>query len=164
MRSLLKNLNRNEGGFTLVELVIAIAIIGILSSTIVLKTSGLVSSVEASSEVSKTVQPAAHSSVSGQTSQTDEISAMDDIESPVDLETAQTSAEATAGQMELKIIQTGVDVMMIQEGLTSVKATGSTSDMANFPVGNPLYPKYLRNQTGKGYYSCDSTGQVREVK
>lgn len=153
----------NEGGFTLVELVIAIAIIGILSSTIVLKTSGLVSSVEASPEESKTVQPAGHTAA-GQTALTDEISIPNDTEAPVDLENAQIDADTAAGQMELKIVQTAMDVMMIRGELTSVKATGSTNDMANFPAGNPLYPKYLRNQIGKGSYSCDSTGQVREVK
>lgn len=60
-------------------------------------------------------------------------------------------------------IQTAIDTMMAKEGLTSVTATGATSNMAAFPTGHPLYPNYLRTQTSKGTYSCDGTGLVTQA-
>jgi len=73
------------------------------------------------------------------------------------------SGKAEGAKAEWVTIQTAVDTMMAKEGLTSVTATGATSNMASFPTGKPLYPNYLRTTTSQGTYSCDSTGLVAQV-
>jgi len=73
------------------------------------------------------------------------------------------TGETEGAKAEWVTIQTAVDTMMAKEGLTSVTATGATSNMAAFPTGHPLYPNYLRTQTSKGTYSCDNTGLVTQA-
>lgn len=73
------------------------------------------------------------------------------------------TGKTEGAKAELTTIQTAVDTMMAKLGLTSVTATGATSNMAAFPTGNPLYPNYLRTQTSKGTYSCDGTGLVTQA-
>ena len=63
---------------------------------------------------------------------------------------------------ELSIVQTAMDSMMAQNGLTSVTVTGATDNMSAFPDGNALYSTYLRFTTTKGTYSCDTTGLVTQ--
>jgi prepilin-type N-terminal cleavage/methylation domain-containing protein len=73
------------------------------------------------------------------------------------------TGKTEGAKAELVTIQTAMDTMMAKLGLTSVAATSATSNMASFPTGNPLYPNYLRTQTSKGTYSCDSSGLVTQA-
>jgi len=73
------------------------------------------------------------------------------------------TGKTEGAKAEWVTIQTAMDTMMAKEGLTSVTATGATSNMASFPTGHPLYPNYLRTQTSKGTYSCDGTGLVAQA-
>ncbi len=71
--------------------------------------------------------------------------------------------QTEAGEAELVTIQTAVDTMMANEGLTAVTATTATNDMKAFPAGNPIYPNYLRTEFSKGTYSVDANGTVTRV-
>jgi prepilin-type N-terminal cleavage/methylation domain-containing protein len=73
------------------------------------------------------------------------------------------SGEAEGAKAEWVTIQTAMDTMMAKESLTSVNATGATSNMEAFPSGSPLYPSYLRSSESTGTYSCDDTGLVAQV-
>jgi hypothetical protein len=81
-------------------------------------------------------------------------------ESDVDWNQVQLDADKAADQMELKVLQTAMDTMMIGKGLKEVRATRATDDMSSFPTGTPLYPEYLRDQTSHKRYTCDITGQI----
>jgi len=71
--------------------------------------------------------------------------------------------ETEAARAELVTIQTAMDIMMAKNSLSTVTATSATSDMSDFPTGNPLYPNYLRMGTAKGTYSCGTTGNVTQA-
>ena len=116
MPNLLKRIHRNSKGFTLVALLIVVAILGVLAAVVLPNVTGL----------------------SGE-------------------------GEAEAAKAELVTVQTAVDTMMAKKGITSVKATSKTNNMAAFPKGNVLYPNYLRTKTTKGTYSCSTTGLVKQV-
>ncbi len=79
----------------------------------------------------------------------------------IDWQQAKLAANQAAARMELKVLQTAVDTMMIKEGLSGVQATSGTNDMTAFPSGTPLYPRYLRDETSGNNYTCDKTGQVK---
>ncbi|HJX13743.1 MAG TPA: type II secretion system protein [Dehalococcoidales bacterium] len=64
---------------------------------------------------------------------------------------------------ELSIVQTGVDTMMAHQKISSVNVTAATDNMSLFPVGNALYPDYLRYEMTTGTYSTDATGLVTQV-
>ena len=70
--------------------------------------------------------------------------------------------ETEGAKAELVTVQTAMDTMMAKNGLSSVTATPATANMSAFPIGNPLYPDYLRMATTKGTYSCSSTGLVTQ--
>lgn len=71
--------------------------------------------------------------------------------------------ETEAAKAELVTVQTAMDTMMAEQGLSLVTATSETSDMSAFPTGNALNPSYLRTATTKGSYSCSDTGLVTQV-
>jgi hypothetical protein len=66
--------------------------------------------------------------------------------------------------MELRIIQTAVDMMMLNQDLQSVNRRSGASDMAAFPAGRPLYPGFVREPTARYQYSCGSNGEVTQIE
>ena len=72
------------------------------------------------------------------------------------------SGQTEAAAAEKATVQTAMDTMMAKNGLTTVVAvTTATNAMSSFPDGtHPLYPNYLRNNTTKGTYTCNTTGLV----
>jgi prepilin-type N-terminal cleavage/methylation domain-containing protein len=144
VKALGRVLRGSRNGFTLVELIVAIAIIGTITGIILVRFVGDAGNVEAS-------QSLVTDSQGSPLSQTD-------------LAGLQPEIEAMANRMEFQIIQTAMDTMMIRLGITRVEETGETSDMSSFPGNLPLYPRYLRNQFTKCRYSCDSSGMISQVK
>jgi len=106
---------RGEGGFTLVELLVVVAILGVLVAIVLANFTGLLS-----------------------------------------------GSQATAGDAELNIVQTAMDVKMANENLTSVTAINSaTDDMTG--GGFDLYPDYMRGDTTKGTYTLATDGTVTQA-
>jgi hypothetical protein len=62
----------------------------------------------------------------------------------VNWEQVRKENDKTACKMELRVVQTALDTMMIKEGLLEVQATYAMDDMTTFSAGLPLYPRYLR--------------------
>ena len=115
MKSPWSRLHSSKKGFTLVELLIVVAIIGVLAAMIIPNVTGIIG-----------------------------------------------SGETEAAAAEKAMVQVAMDTMMAKNRLTSVTATGATSNMSLFPTGNPLYPNYLRTETTKGTYSCSTTGLIQQ--
>jgi prepilin-type N-terminal cleavage/methylation domain-containing protein len=113
----LRDARRDEAGFTLVELLIVLAILAVLIAIVLPNFTGLIG-----------------------------------------------GSETTAGETELRIVQTAVDAKMAAEGLATVTAiTTATDDMTSAAGGFDLYPTYMRGQTTNGTYTMDATGQVTQV-
>ena len=70
--------------------------------------------------------------------------------------------QTQAAEAELSIVQTAMDSMMAQNGLSAVTLTTATDNMSAFPTNNVLYPTYLRFELTKGEYSCTTTGLVTQ--
>jgi type IV pilus assembly protein PilA len=72
------------------------------------------------------------------------------------------SGQTEAAAAEKATLQAAMDTMMAKTGLTTVGAISSaTSSMSAFPdATHPLYPNYLRSNTTKGTYTCNTTGLV----
>jgi|WetSurMetagenome_2_1015567.scaffolds.fasta_scaffold361490_1 prepilin-type N-terminal cleavage/methylation domain-containing protein len=151
MKALHIALGSQNKGNTLVELIVVIAIIGLMTSAIVIKVVGQDSKIEASQPTLATENSAAIASD------------VNDLAQDVPEELL-PQVEAMADKLEFQIVQTALDTMMLRQQMTSVNETGETSDMSVFPRENPLYPRYFRNQTTRRRYSCDSTGQISQIK
>ena len=116
MKGLIKRIHRSNGGFTLIELVIVIAILGVLMAVALPNFAGI-----------------------------------------------SNRGETAADKAELVTVQTAVDVMMAQLVMSSVNATSiATATMSDFPVGQGIYPSYLRSATTSANYTCDATGLVTQ--
>ena len=118
MRRSIRKPVMGQRGFTLIEMLVVIAVMGVLAAVVVPNVIGFIGG-------------------------------------------GQTQGAAT----ELDIVQTAIDSMMVDKGLTAVTAvTTATSAMASFPDGtNPIYPNYLRKDTTKGTYTCTADGKVTRV-
>ncbi|MBN1188992.1 MAG: type II secretion system protein [Dehalococcoidales bacterium] len=138
---------RGSKGYTIVELIVVFAIIGIMTSAILIKVVAPGSRIEAS--------PAAI----GSTTAPEENSAEQTVP-----EGLLPEAGIIADKFEFRIVQTALDTMMLREKLTGVAETGYTGDMSAFPRDNPLYPGYFRNRNTRCLYSCDSTGQISQTR
>ena len=66
-------------------------------------------------------------------------------------------------EAELSVVQTAMDSMMAKNNVSAVTSTNATDNMTAFPIGNALYPNYLRDTTTKGTYSTDTTGKVTQA-
>jgi prepilin-type N-terminal cleavage/methylation domain-containing protein len=112
----LRDARRDEAGFTLVELLIVLAILAVLIAIVLPNFTGLIG-----------------------------------------------GSETTAGETELRIVQTAVDAKMAAEGLATVTPiTTATDDMTSAAGGFDLYPTYMRSQATNGTYTMDATGQVTQ--
>jgi hypothetical protein len=160
--NIFKTLYYSEKGITVISLIVGVAIIGTLSATVVTSIYGPSRTVEANPSESELIKSTTTNLEGSQSDLNMILQPMDLIEDQPDLSTTQTAAIEAANQTELKIVQTAIDTMMIERGLTLIKATDYTNDMAVFPRGNPLYPRYLRNQIAQNWYCCDNTGIVTQ--
>jgi prepilin-type N-terminal cleavage/methylation domain-containing protein len=138
----------SEKGYTIIELLIVIAVLGCISSAVILNAGGIVGQAEAAPENTPTAQLISEGNNNSQS----------------DWTKLTASTDAAASQMELRIVQTAMDIMMIHENLHQVRPTAATNDMLAFPGENALYPQYLRDSQTRFRYSCDATGQISAIK
>lgn|GEM_PF-2941696 len=148
-------------GKTLIEAVVVLAIFGVISLGVTMILSEPFNKVEAGQMNARYVpeNPGLQDS-----SPEGVLTELQTDLTNVDWEQVQAEANLTSSKTELRIIQTAVDTMMIREGLTEVQDTPATNNMAEFPEGSVLYPKYLRDEITLNKYTCDKSGQVKIAK
>jgi hypothetical protein len=158
LKRIFNHLKSKSKGFKPIETVMVIAIFVLLAAIILIKLTGPAISVQAGQ------LPIGNIPERGGLQDVNLDSAFKDLQSTnpgIDWQQVQMAANQAACKMELKVLQTAVDTMMIKEGLSDVQATSGTNDMTAFPSGTPLYPRYLRDETTSNKYCCDKTGQVK---
>ena len=145
-------------GKTLIEAVVVLAIFGVISLGVTMILSEPFNKVEAGQMNARNVpeNPGLQDS-----SPDGVLTELQTDLTNVDWEQVQAEANLTSSKTELRIIQTAVDTMMIREGLIEVQDTPATNNMAEFPEGSVLYPKYLRDENTRIRFTCDKTGQVK---
>jgi prepilin-type N-terminal cleavage/methylation domain-containing protein len=146
-------------GYTIVETIVSLTIIGILAACVVTSLLGKTESIQASRSGSESVANSERVVVEPSATLH---SASDNL--TADPEDIQTKAAKASCRMEYCIIQTAMDLMMVQGEIQNVNPTSATSDMSSFPTGNPLYPRYVREATSQYHYRCDSRGEVTQVE
>jgi len=146
-------------GFTVIETIFSVAISGILVASVITTVFGHAQAVQAENTVN--VNKPAHLEESASSIASTSLNALD--LNITDSDAWQKQIENTSAQTELKIVQTAIDIMMINAGIKTVSATSATNDMASFPIGNPLYPNVLREQYSKYMYKCDSRGEITQI-
>jgi prepilin-type N-terminal cleavage/methylation domain-containing protein len=153
--------HRFQTGFTLVETLISVAITGIISSLVV--TSIFTPNQTSASEQSIQSNYSSRIETGGSLSQSNiNLNTVTQDNSTPDLTEVQKQAEVSSRKMELRIVQTAVDLMMISGGLHIIQETPVTSDMSVFPAGNPVYPRFVRESATEYYYSCNLSGEVTQ--
>jgi prepilin-type N-terminal cleavage/methylation domain-containing protein len=163
MKVLYRLMKSRKHGFVLAELIIAVAILGTISSAVIMTLYGANTAAKSNqSEPQQETAPVGTTEVLTDSTVPDIV--LTNIEEPADTQTIQDEANEAGAEIELKIIQTAMDTMMVHKGMQTVTETAATDDMTAFPAEAPLYPKYLRGQHSTFKYSCDGTGQVVQVK
>lgn len=153
-------LSIRTSGFTVIEIIFSVAISGILAASVVTTVFGHTQAVEAeNANTSSEGNQKVNLLESSLTSSLNAVSL--DYTDSSDLK---TQAEFASAQTELKIVQTAMDMMMINSGLKTVAPTLATSDMSSFPMYNPLYPQFLREQHSQWSYQCNSKGEVSQIQ
>lgn len=148
-----------QQGFTLVETIVTVAIVGILAAAIVSAVLGQNKAFAAGSNNSGNSPKANINAFSQSDNISNNFDEIVDNSSQID-GNLEIRADHSARLMELQIIQTAMDTMMINKEIQTVKETSFTTNMKEFPTGNPLYPKYIRRSTTVYRYSCDNDGEV----
>jgi prepilin-type N-terminal cleavage/methylation domain-containing protein len=156
-----QSLTLKPNGFSIVETIVSLAIIALLAAGIITTVLGKTQAIAANQSTISS-QNAAHNEDSGLTP-ISEAPSMEHTNTLADNENIKTDAEAVSRRMEHRIIQTAMDLMMVDHELQSVNRTSSTSDMSDFPSGCHLYPEYVREATSQYQYQCDSSGEVTQV-
>ena len=147
-------------GFTVIETIFSVAISGILVASVVTTVFGHAQAIQA--EDSANVNSPVHLAKSASSIASTSLNALD--LNILDSEVWQKQIDITSAQTELKIVQTAIDIMMINANIKTVSPTSATNDMSSFPIGNPLYPTLLRERHSKYTYKCNSKGEVTQVE
>jgi prepilin-type N-terminal cleavage/methylation domain-containing protein len=155
-------LSNNARGYTLVETLVSLAIIGILAAGIVTTFLGK-TEAQAAYPPMEPVQIVGLNSSTNLTPNSPNSPITDNITSLSDNPDIIVDSDQASRRMELRIVQTAMDIMIVTQQLQNVKTSTGTSDMTTFPEGHPLYPKYLRDANTQFRYTCDSEGNVDQL-
>jgi prepilin-type N-terminal cleavage/methylation domain-containing protein len=138
LRRLRSQRRNNQKGFTLIELLVVISILGILAAVVTMSMVGITQLAQqrAASAEQRTIQLAVDTMANEQQVPEGQICA--DYATPPGKDGVQ-------------------DMTRFPSGTDSARVGSS-------PGGKPvsLYPRYLRQQTTYGIYSCDGTGTVTQ--
>ncbi len=148
-----------SNGFTVVEVIISIAIIGILTASVSTVVVGRGNNIETKdTEIRNSNLSPTSANNQGLTTLTNHT--IKDGFYSEQAEGLVSEAKTVAAKMELRVIQSAMDLMMIDKCIQVIKATAATSDMSAFPTGHPLFPEYLRDSNSQYKYRCNSDGKV----